>query len=85
MQTVTPTYEMFFKRKVSQDALPNGNIPEYACGPLTRPRYINPKIEQELIEFKVEIEEKWEASAINHTYVFPRTKSNLSQQSMEAT
>jgi hypothetical protein len=32
--------------------LPNGNTPAYACGPLKKERYINPKIEQELIEFK---------------------------------
>lgn len=32
--------------------LPNGNIPTYACGPLTKSRYINPKIEEELVEFK---------------------------------
>jgi hypothetical protein len=36
--------------------LTNGNYVCYACGPLMRPRYINERIEQELIEFKSEIE-----------------------------
>ena len=52
--------------------LPNGNIPTFACGPLTKQRYINPKIEEELVEFKHEIEEKYHASSINYTYKFPR-------------
>ena len=65
-----------YKKKRSMTPLPNGMIPEYACGPLMKPRYINPKIEEELIEFKLEIEEKWEASKVNHTYVFPRKQSN---------
>jgi hypothetical protein len=43
----------------------NGNIVGLACGPLTRPRYINEKIEEELIEFKKEIEERFEASNTN--------------------
>ena len=37
----------------------NGNYVAYACGPLKRPRYINERIEQELVEFKKEIEEKF--------------------------
>jgi hypothetical protein len=37
----------------------NGNYVSYACGPLRRPRYINEKIELELVEFKREIEEKF--------------------------
>jgi hypothetical protein len=56
----------------SLPALPNGNISEYACGPLTKPRYINPKIEQELVEFKIEINDKFQASDINNVYKFPR-------------
>ena len=44
-----------------------------ACGPLTKPRYINPKIEQELIEFKMEIKQKFNASEMNRTFKFPRT------------
>ena len=49
----------------------NGNYIAYACGPLKRPRYINEKIEQELIEFKVEIEEKFEKSDVNKYFRFP--------------
>ena len=30
----------------------NGNIVANACGPLKKPRYVNPKIEKELVEFK---------------------------------
>ena len=44
-----------------------------ACGPLTKPRYVNPKIEQELIEFKAEIKQKFHASEMNRTFKFPRT------------
>jgi hypothetical protein len=58
--------------------LPNGNIPAFACGPLTKDRYINPKIEQELVEFKQEIEDKFNESVTNRIYVFPR----ISQQKM---
>jgi hypothetical protein len=32
-----------------------GYIKAYACGPLTKPRYINPRIEKELIDYKVEL------------------------------
>ena len=52
--------------------LPNGNTPAYACGPLKKERYINPKIEQELLEFKQEIEEKFLESEVNSKFVFPR-------------
>ena len=44
----------------------------YACGPLRRPRYINEKIELELIEFKKEIEEKFAKSTMNKNFAFPR-------------
>ena len=54
--------------------LPNGNTPAYACGPLTKERYINPKIETELVEFKQEIEEKFLESYANKTYIFPRVQ-----------
>ena len=50
----------------------NGNYIAFACGPLKRPRYINERIEQELIEFKVEIEERFEKSDVNNKYKFPR-------------
>ena len=40
-----------------------GNIIAYACGPLRKKgRYINPKIELELVDFKKEIEEKFAKS-----------------------
>lgn len=51
----------------------NGNYISFACGPLKRPRYINEKIEQELIEFKIEIEERFEKSEVNAKYKFPYT------------
>lgn len=41
-----------------------GNIIALACGPLKRKRYINPKIELELIDFKKEIEEKFGKSPL---------------------
>jgi len=41
-----------------------GNIIALACGPLRRKRYINPKIELELVDFKKEIEEKFVKSAL---------------------
>ena len=50
----------------------NGNIIGLACGPLTRPRYINDKIELELIEFKKEIEERFAKSETNKKFVYPR-------------
>lgn len=55
-----------------EKVLLNGNTPAYACGPLTKERYINPKIEQELVEFKQEIEDKFIESHVNKTYKFPR-------------
>jgi hypothetical protein len=50
----------------------NGNYIAYACGPLRRPRYINEKIEEELVEFKKEIEEKFAASKVNKEFKYPR-------------
>eukprot|EP00347_Sterkiella_histriomuscorum_P015261 403357698 len=49
----------------------NGNYVAFACGPLRRPRYINERIEQELVEFKQEIEERFEKSAVNKEFIFP--------------
>ena len=43
-----------------------------ACGPLQKKRYINKKIEKELIEFKAEIKEKFTKSEMNKNYIFPR-------------
>lgn len=45
-----------------------------ACGPLQKPRYINPKIEQELVEFKREIEDKFGKSSLR-SFVFPLKKT----------
>ena len=42
----------------------NGNIIGLACGPLKNKRYINPKIEAELVDFKKEIEENFAKSAL---------------------
>ena len=49
----------------------NGNYVSYACGPLRRPRYINEKIEEELVEFKKEIEEKFASSRVNKEFRYP--------------
>jgi hypothetical protein len=48
----------------------SSNIIGLACGPLKKPRYINPKIEKELVEFKKEIEDKFEKSEVK-LYRFP--------------
>lgn len=44
----------------------------YACGPLKKPRYINEHIEQELIDFKNEIEHKFANSKVNRVFKFPK-------------
>jgi hypothetical protein len=36
--------------------LDNGNFVAYACGPLVKERYINEKMEEELLIFKKEVE-----------------------------
>jgi hypothetical protein len=51
--------------------LPTGYTVSLVNGPLKKDRYINPAIEQELVEFKVEIKQKFEASEMNRNYVFP--------------
>ena len=53
----------------------SGNYLGFACGPLRRPRYINERIELELVEFKQEIEERFEASKVNRMFKFPRSKA----------
>ena len=58
-----------------EKVLPNGNIVAFACGPLLKERYINPKIEQELVEFKQEIEDKFHESDVNRQFRFPRIDS----------
>ena len=69
-----PNYKTAFQDK--EDRASNGNIIALACGPLTRPRYINPKIEAELVEFKKEIEDKFASSDVNKKFVFPRAVSS---------
>lgn len=50
----------------------SGNIIALACGPLKKgKRYINPKIELELVDFKKEIEEKFEKSLLKR-FVMPK-------------
>lgn len=56
--------------------LSSGNIMVLACGPLRKKRYINPRIELELVEFKKEIEEKFEKSALRQFVMPKRKKSN---------
>ena len=51
----------------------SGNIIALACGPLLRQRYINPKIEAELVDFKKEIEDKFAKSKIKN-FKFPLKK-----------
>lgn len=53
----------------------NGNIIALACGPLKRKRYINPKIEAELVDFKKEIEEKFAKSPLKK-FQMPRRPDN---------
>lgn len=57
-------------RRTMIHRLSNGNIPAYACGPLKRERYINPKMEIELKNFKKEVEKRFKKSTIN-AYKFP--------------
>ena len=53
--------------------LTNGNIPALACGPLTRPRYVNPKMELELVAFKKEVEDRFSRSVLT-SFVFPKQR-----------
>ena len=41
---------------------------------MKKARFINEKIEEELIEFKQEISDKFEKSEMNLTFKFPRVK-----------
>jgi hypothetical protein len=54
----------------------SGNIVANACGPLKKPKYVNPKIEKELVEFKQEIEDKFAKSALR-TFNFPKKREIL--------
>lgn len=58
---------------VQEKRTSKGNIIALACGKLQRPRYINPKIETELVDFKKEIEEKFAKSKLR-TFKFPLKK-----------
>ena len=49
---------------MNEEKTANGNIISYTDGPLTKPRYINPKIEEELVDFKKEIQEKFTKSKL---------------------
>lgn len=52
----------------------SGNIIGLTNGPLTKARYVNKKIEIELVEFKKEIEEKFAKSKIKQ-FKFPLVAS----------
>jgi len=52
---------------------------QLANGPLKQPRYINPKIEEELREFKLEIKQKFESSEMNKNFTFPRLIQDMDQ------
>jgi hypothetical protein len=60
-----------YSRRESERRATNGNIVAYACGIPSEPRYVNDKIEIELIEFKKEIEERFAKSKMNQTFVMP--------------
>lgn len=55
----------------TEERASNGYIIALACGPLKKQRYINPKIEVELADFKKEIEEKYHKSDLLG-WKFPR-------------
>lgn len=57
----------------------NGCSGVYACGQLNHARYINPKLEKELVDFKIEVEGKFKASALA-SFTFPLL-SELSKKS----
>ena len=59
--------------KEKEQRTSKGNIIALACGPLRKKRYINPKIELELVEFKKEIEDKFAKSQIKK-FVMPHKK-----------
>jgi hypothetical protein len=75
----------FFVRERSVERrAANGNYVAFACGPLIgRQRYINEKIEEELVEFKREIEEKYARSKVNREFKYPRTAKEKRQADIE--
>lgn len=63
------TKSLDLRRKENGNYIASIYPPEVA---LTRPRVINDNIEQELIEFMQENEEKYRNSVMNQKFVFPR-------------
>ena len=63
-----------YSRGTNLKKLSNGNIAAFACEPLKRERYINPKMEVELVNFKAELEKRFKKSAIQG-FMFPRTQT----------
>ena len=59
------------RSNIEEQRTSKGNIIALACGPLKKKRYINPKIELELIDFKKEIEEKF-AKSLLRRFDMPR-------------
>ena len=49
----------------------DGKVYSLACGLLVRPRYINPKLKRELVDFKVEVEDKFNKGDTKG-YIFPK-------------
>jgi hypothetical protein len=56
----------------------DGKVYSLACGALIRPRYVNPKLERELVEFKVEVEDKFNKGE-TRDYIFPKRKTVYKQ------
>ena len=48
---------------------------------MRHPRYINEKIELELVEFKREIEERFANSEINRVFVYPLKREDNPEES----
>lgn len=59
------------KKEPSEQISSSGNIIALACGPLKKQRYINPKIEMELVDFKKEIADKFAKSPLRN-FTMPR-------------
>lgn len=53
---ILPRYE------IPLEILPNGYIAAYACGKLSRQRYINERMEVELANFKKELDRRFSRS-----------------------
>lgn len=69
-----PHFKQIFDGMIRKHAnSPSRYTVSLACGQLMKPRYINPKIEIELKEFKAEIKQKFESSEMNRNYIFSKT------------